>query len=354
MILNDPLFQIIISLIILLLMGFFAYNIYLIEFEKMLKGSNDIRKEITVFKGIYDFHTSNEARYETYDKSKLNFLDINPSINQQGGAEYSYNFWLYVNKNDLNDSYGIKSEIDKRDVILFIKGEKKLYHNPKNYNCSGKWRGKENHFNVMIKTPLVRLKHDGSSIVVEYNNIYTTDSFKYRSKYAECTTIDNGTDWNNKNSNLLGVYDLNFDKKWFMVTVVYKEVADSNNIMIKNRASCKMYVNGVNVLDKKVETKYGNAIYSATSKNNKSPLFVNPSFNHLKDHNDFFANSILKDDAVKMSDLKYFNYSLTQQEVHQLYMNGFSKYPAVVLKKEETRYDLVSSTEMEMNEIKEI
>ena len=77
---------------------------------------------------------------------------------------------------------------------------------------------------------------------------------------------------------MLGIWDIEFSNKWFMVTIVMKEVADSNNVLAYNRASCKMYVNGVKLLDKKVETKYVNNVYSATFKNNSSPLYVNPVF----------------------------------------------------------------------------
>ena len=67
-----------------------------------------------------------------------------------------------------------------------------------------------------------------------------------------------------------------------MVTIVMKEVADSNNILAQNRASCRMYINGVKLLDKKVETKYVNKIYSATFKNNSSPFYVNPLISDIK------------------------------------------------------------------------
>jgi len=80
--------------------------------------------------------------------------------------------------------------------------------------------------------------------------------------------------WKSKNKNMVGIYNLDFNNKWFMVTIVMKEVSDSNNILMKNRASCKIYINGINVLDKKVETVYNGSIYSATFKNNKSPFYI--------------------------------------------------------------------------------
>lgn len=349
---DSPLLQVIISLIILFLMGYFAYNIYLIEFEKMLKNSsNDIRKEIDIIKGIYDYKTYTENKFITDNKSKKEYMDINPSINQEGGAEYSYNFWLYVDKEKLSTS-----AIDNKDIVLFFKGEKNIYYSPNNYNCASKRQGISNVSNVFIKNPLVRLKNDGSSLIVEFNNIYNADSYQHRSNYKKCNDI-NENQWMEKNKNMLGIYNLDFNNKWFMVTIVMKEVSDSNNILIKNRASCKIYVNGINVLDKKAETHYNSEIYSATFKNNKSPFYVRPKFNKIKEENNiFFDHDNIKDENVlKIADLKYFNYSLDEKKILEILGNGFRKSAAPInMKSEELKYTLVTDNEMDKNEIKEI
>lgn len=97
---NNALIQVIISLIILLLMGYIGYNIYLIELQNMFQGENDIRKEVIILNGTYDF-SSNESKFNTVDKTEINFKDIRPSTKQDGGAEYSYNFWIYIDQEKL-------------------------------------------------------------------------------------------------------------------------------------------------------------------------------------------------------------------------------------------------------------
>jgi hypothetical protein len=354
--LNSPLIQVIISLVLLIFLGYFAYYIYLIELENMLKTSKDIKKQVTIFKGIYDLKKG-ESVYETTDMTKENYVDINPSINQSGGAEYSYNFWLYIDKDKLNSAYANVTAERKNDIVLFLKGEKKFYHSMLNKNCSNKIYGStDQYFNIMIKNPLVRLKHDGSSIVVEYNNIYNPESYQSRTT-TESKTCDNTQDWMKKNGNLIGIYDLEFNTKWFMVTIIMKEVSDSHNILSKNKASCKMFINGLNVLDKKVDTIYNNKTSSATFRTNKSPLYFNPSFNAFKDYfRTMYGNHLLSDspDTIKISDLTYFNYSLTDVEVAKLYANGFNKTIVEEEKKKGVVYDLVSSSEMEKSSIKEI
>ena len=128
---NYPLIQVIISLIILLLMGYIGYNIYLIELQNMFQGENDIRKETTIISGVYDF-SNGEVKYNTGDKTETNFKNIKPSINQEGGAEYSYNFWLSIDQEKMSK---MNNSADK-DILLFLKGEKNIYYNSKtNYNC---------------------------------------------------------------------------------------------------------------------------------------------------------------------------------------------------------------------------
>ena len=105
-------------------MGYIGYNIYLIELQNMFQGENDIRKEVSILSGTYDFSNS-EVRYSTQNKSQLNYKNIKPSINQEGGAEYSYNFWLFTDHDKLKPKNGNAN----KDTILFLKGEKYLYYN---------------------------------------------------------------------------------------------------------------------------------------------------------------------------------------------------------------------------------
>jgi hypothetical protein len=354
--LNSPLIQVLASLVLLILLGYFAYYVYLIEFEQMLKTQSTIKKEIKILDGIYDFK-SGQNKYETNNEAESSYLDINPSINQEGGAEYSYNFWLYVDKKTLNTSYGTESNELRKDIILFLKGEKKLYYSESNKNCSNRLPTNTENYNIMIKNPLVRLSPDGEEIVVEYNNIYNPDSYQNRSNYlVKCNEID-ASSWMDKNKNLIGIYNMKFDQRWCMITIVMKEISDTANILMKNRASCRMYINGLNVLNRKLETYYNGTSYSATFKNNKSPLYVNPNFGEFKTtfQNIYANNKITTKEVIQMADLKYYNYALTEQEIAQLYSNGFSKKeaappPANV----DASYKMITTAEMEMSDIKEI
>lgn len=347
---NYPLVQVIISLVILLLMGYIGYNIYLIELQNMFQGENDLRKEVVLLSGTYDFSNS-EVKYNTADKSVLTFKDIKPSINQEGGAEYSYNFWINIDQEVLN---GMRDS-NKKDIVLFLKGEKNIYYNSRsNFNCAN--ANISNNPVVLTKNPLVRLSGDGRKIAVEYNNIYNSESYQHGTAYKNCSLISSTSDWNKRNKNILGIYDIEFNKKWFMVSIVMKEVADSNNVLSLNRASCKMYINGVKLLDKKVETKYVNNIHSATFKNNSSPFYINPLITKdtVRDNINPF-NRVTTGDALKMADIKYYNYAINDDMITSLYNKGFSTDVAVTTPVNKlTKYNMVSVDDMEYNKIKEL
>ena len=386
----NPVTQVIIALIILLLMGYVAYNIYLIELHHMFKGNNDIRKETEIFNGIIDFKEVKDLKYNTKNRAHEKYRDISPSINQQGGAEYTYNFWLYVDQSKIQY---LQNE-NKKDILLFLKGEKNIYYNNDyNYNCMYKSRDSTStkHPVLLTKNPLVRLSYDGKNLAVDYNNILSPDSYQNNSKYNRCDGVDNTIPWWDRNKNMIGVYDIEFSNKWFMVTIVMKEVADNNNILTKNRAICRIYINGLLIFENKLETIYGSNqdIYSATFKNNNSPLYINPVFdmkygttsngvrkesgeattiiernlpyldmNTVKLDNDKYQEIDNPNDIsgiIKMGDLKYYNYALEADAINQLFRTGLKNVKLDVNK--ETKYtnlNMLSSYELEKNEIKEL
>lgn len=366
----NPLTQVIIALIILLLMGYFAYNIYLIELQHMFKGGNDIRKETVISAGIYDYGSSLENMFNTVNKASETYIEISPSINQEGGAEYSYNFWLYIDQERITKFKSNNIDNDK-DIVLFYKGEKNFYHNKDyNYNCSGLTNttaGTPIFPTLITKNPLIRINSDGTKMAIDYNNILNPDSYQHRSSYNDCGNLGSeGDKWERENQNMLGVYDIKFNNKWFMVSVVMKEVADNNNILTQNRAMCKIYINGMVVYDNKVETKYGSKgdILSATYKNNRSPFYINPKFStsYIKrELNPYFhfsdgeIDGNGKTDILKIGDLTYYNYAINSDIINQLYNKGLTKRPAEEkLKEKALNYNMVSTYELENNVIKEL
>jgi hypothetical protein len=168
-----------------------------------------------------------------------------------------------------------------------------------------------------------------------------------------------------------------------MVSIVMKEVADNNNILTKNRAICRIYINGLLVFENKLETIYGSNqdIYSATFKNNNSPLYVNPVFivkesdppkaNDMRkkdlpyfDFNagkikikngDSYESSVELSGIVKLGDLKYYNYAIDADAINKLFKKGLENKKAEDEKeKKYSNFNMLSAYELEKNQIKEL
>lgn len=309
--------QVIISLILVLILAIIGYSIYNRETLNALNNFNTVKKETSIFNGIMDFRTSGEIIYNTTDKSSGSYVNLTPSINQNGGAEYSYNFWIYVDKSKLVNN------VQSEDVTLFLRGSKNKIHYKNRQNCQ---LSKPGDTYVLIKNPLVRMKADGTSIIVEYNTLTNPDAYHDGGH----DDINCSSSWFDKNKGLLGIYnmDTTYDKKWFMVTIVLQEISPDNDILYKNRTSCKMYINGIVMLDRIVESPYNGTVDgSAAMRHNKGPLYVAPKgiFSSSATGTTTIDDVVGVDHALMMADLSYYNYSIESVDVEALYKKGFTK-----------------------------
>ena len=118
-----------------------------------------------------------------------------------------------------------------------------------------------------------------------------------------------------------------------------------------------MYINGVKLLDKKVETKYMNNIYSATFKNNSSPFYINPNIDTP------FIDTTKKpfgkpngENQIKIADIKYYNYAINEDIIASLSNKGFNTEIAVTATNDNklAKYSMVSVEDMEYNKIREL
>jgi hypothetical protein len=318
MILNT-IIQIILAILLVILLLFIATMIYNYESIVNFRNSYRVDKEIIIFDGIMDL-SANQWTYNTYNKNSTSFKDLTPSINQGGGAEYSYNFWLYM------DQEKMRSEMEgstDEDVVLMLRGSKKRVPYSNDKNCLNSTNG-----HIFVKNPLIRLKSDGGAIVVEYNTVTNPDAYRENGN----SVINCSGSWMDKNKGHLGIYDMNdysktYDKKWFMFTLVLQEITPDNDILYKNKTSCKIYINGINVLDRVVESPYDGSYGSAAMKHNRGMLYINPSIDSAV--NPFKLKDNASGSAVQIANLRYYNYSLKEADIIKFYQNSFTKSPAI-------------------------
>ena len=336
--------QILLGIFVILIMGFIAYSIFDSEYAKSFRIAYSNKKETKVFTGIYSFNL-NGAAIETINKNDPYYLDLNPSVNQNGGAEYSYNFWLYMNVDDTsnnlvsNDGSVVSGD---KFIVLFYKGLKQMIpYNQNRYSCdSDKGPSESSKPYYLVKNPLIKINNNGKELVVEYNNINTPDTFNSSAVKLDCSTIG-ANHMYQTNVNKLGVKNINIDmynKTWNMITVVMQESPSNEEKLFTNRTNCKVYFNSTLVADRSTYNNDMNDLtnenaVSTVMKNNIGRLYINPA-TQVKPTNTNIIKSvpnitqtdgITQDAPVKMANMSYFNYALNDDQILILYKKGFSK-----------------------------
>ena len=348
----------ILSLFLVFIMAFIAYSIYNNEYLKkigeIIMSGN--KKIVPVFKGRFEF-SNRQVSIETYNKNNLGYLDINPSKNQNGGAEYSYNFWLFYHID--NTTNKINNNIAETDyTILFFKGSnvKTMTYNTRNYECNDNGDKK-----ILIKNPLVKLRNDGKELLVEYNNINFPETYNNNASQINCSSLvssngdrtDSNSAVNNEllSKNKFGIKDINTDyynDKFNMITIVFQENPSNEEVFNNNNANYRIYLNSELVADRLANTNNienidnENNFKSRVIKNNNSKLNFNPlQYDNVRynvSNKDRYINretpyvtlpdEITKIQPLQLADFTYFNYALSSIEINNLYRKGYNSHLA--------------------------
>lgn len=316
-------------------MGFLAYSIYDREYINSIKITTTNKKKTPIFTGIYEYTRSGHT-VETVNKRDPRFLDLSPSVNQNGGAEYSYNFWLYYNIKNPEVSL-IDGTNSNRYIVLFYKGlSNMLPYRQFDFSCDTKKAGAPSEY-VLIKNPLVKISNDGTHLIVEYNNVNTPDTFNSSSNKFNCTLQNSIYD---SKENKLGIKDMDnklFNKTYNMISIVMQESPKGEDELFVNRTNCKVYLNGTlisnrSTLNNDLATESSTDSYTTVMRRNIGYLYINPA-TQFRNNNDIVSSiipemieddGITKDAPLKMADLTYFNYAITEDDVLRLYNDKFS------------------------------
>jgi len=334
-----------------------------------LRSAGSSKKQVVVFKGMKDLQVTSDEAYDTLDKKASTYLEIPPSYGQQGGGEYCYNFWIYVNRGNVGNSLlysasyagntnnvyntdggfedSIKGTVQNGDakIILFLKGSTKLYaYKSLCYNSS--MPNKTYKTDILVKSPLVKLEHNLDVLTVEFNLLSSPEATMEKSTNT-CNDIN--TNWETMNAYRVSLKNISkYDQQWMMVTVCLQDTYPSDPLAIRNKVRCTIYVNGTQELDKYIDGKLNNVSnIGPTLKQNNGNLFINPQTitkanNNMKLYSQTNAGntSLFTDttsqlsnvveqpanaNSIVMADLTYLNYIPDASEVSAMFNNGFNK-----------------------------
>jgi len=330
-----------------LLIGFAIYNY---EMLASIRANKSVQLTTPIFQGVVDFNTSYNAIYNTINENNpldTTYRNLGNATNQPGGAEFSYNFWLYIDPTGggstvkpglftleptkVNNVYTTDFGLDIDQFILFFRGagapsndQTKIL--PVTYNSlCGKTKS-----DIMVKCPLVKLENKGDVLTVEFNTIQSPNVV---TQNARNTCNDTSTDWNYMNSYKIGIKNIKatYPAQWFMVTVVIMDTYPTDPIPIRNKVRCQIYINGAIQLDQYVDgminppNNSGDSILLQNQGNlyvGPRITFTNPQINSLSNNT---VSTVPSTKSLCMADLTYMNYVPKSEQIAKLYGSGFKQ-----------------------------
>jgi hypothetical protein len=346
--------------IILFIIGFYIYNREQLATTRM---NSNLQRVTPIFSGIYDLSTGS-TQFNTLNPNTTNYRNLNVSINQKAGTEFTYNFWLYldlnkyqntgatfipinkINGSGLNASFytdqGLGNPLAQNNannyqpVVLFVRGENVarqyngLCFNPTASSTPVNNTNANPKVDVLVKCPIVKLEHGGDVLSVEFNTIYGPDVVKQN---ARQTCNDPSYDWESANAYKVAIKGLStraeLQQKWFMVTIVLQDSLPSAPMTLRNKIRAQIYINGSTEFDKYIDDSF--SFYSSNTTNdsslkiNSGDLYVAPVITQIGQ-----ATPLTKQVApansreIMIADLTYFNYSVDSSTLSSIYQSGFN------------------------------
>lgn len=230
-----------------------------------------------------------EVNFNTVNPFVENYRRINRSMNLGGGAQFTYQLWLKVENTDPN-LY--------KDLILFHKGDKKKfqvgYYAPSapaaaSYNLKVQLPA-----DMWVACPQVRFGNSFSDIRVRFN----TNNDVYN---EIAMTMDSDGEPSSR-KNLLSTLPVN----WTLLTFVFEDNFSlySN---AENGVKFTFYVNDVPYWSESASSFPG--FRNAALKQNDGNFYMLPNANAMSEF-------------LKVGNMKYYNYALTQSDVQNVFVKG--------------------------------
>lgn len=327
-------------IIIFLIIGLSVYNYEYLKTFNLPTITESSRKKVIIFDGIKDSSISNNEKYLTIkdpssDKPPPSFRDINPTKDTKGGIEFTYSFWLYI-KGDrpklldgarYKPDEGLTADNINNQTILFVKGSKELSTYK---NICG-----EDKRDYMVKCPLVKLERNNSQLTVEFNTVPSkSDGTEYIEGIKENSKNkcnDHTNVWKKSNAHKITLGNINraeFEEKWILVSIILKDTSPSEHLPLRNKARCVIYINNFLELDTYIDGSLEHMKNNLTTVNiNKGPLHIFPVA-EVATNKKSYIPSTGSHKHLMMANLIYYNYSLEQSEITNIFNSGPPSYIA--------------------------
>ena len=344
--------QIITAIALAVILFVIAFSVYNLESVRALQAAGKIKKQTVIFKGVKDLAVNKDEAYNTIDPTNPTYKDMSNSINQKSGAEYTYNFWMYISKSAFDTQgafntsgwqpttehtdtgllrrnvdgkvYKNTTTEDHKPFVLLLRGSKKAFAYRSLCSTS---TNNDLKVDVMVKNPMVKFERGADVLSVEINTMQTPDAVKEQSRD---TCDEQSKDWEYMNSYRVALKGLrnqdHLHDKWFMVSVVVQDTYPNDPLPIRNKVRVRIYINGVMELDKYLDGRLADTSGSASIiKNNPGNLYVAPTIKMGETVLSKELSSSSHVGNIRMADLSYYNYALDVKELEGVYAAGINK-----------------------------
>ncbi len=273
------------------------------------------RLEKSIMDGYALTASASDRAWSTIDQNAVDYLPLLRSLNRKGGAQFTYQFWMYV---------GNSSKANVAYKTILLRGSPTQYAWTKNVTTApdstvvkpnpdgsvpNSVTTKYTYRDVLVKCPQISFGPTADSFQVSINTIHDPDTKIDITPYAATDGID-GTLRQNALKLALN--------KWALHTFVFEDnVAISD---FEDGIRLRYYLNDV---------LYHTARIPSTMRQNNGDFYLLPTFG---------TGSIVRD--CRIGDLRYYNYALDTDEVRRTFGGGPPRKAAVGLDRSSTSMPL--------------
>lgn len=275
-----------------------AYAVYMLSLlavnaDKLgIDDKFDINKKsmVTIIDGYAESSqfTDYTGTFNTSVPNSAGYLPIRASVNLRGGSQFTYSLWLYNGTSNYADSGMINKAI-------FLKGDKKPYSFTVQDLTSVIKSPPKQTTERAVFCPMLCFGANEMEFTVYFNTFHNyKESFEIKNIDSQQSTTRN---------NLLNMYT----KKWVMLTIVFEDNMPINEF--ENGILVKFYVN---------DMLYQTGRFSSALKQNNGSLYM-------------FPDGPMSN--CRVSNMVYFNYAATDNEIRRLADKGPSDKPTSAVTK---------------------
>ena len=337
--------QVLLGILLVVLLLVIALYIYSLE---ALKSLRKVVKKKATKEGVVLIPSGG-----TMDVSTLNGNQVVVpfAVNQLGGAEMTFNFWLFKKAEGdvyntttlwsdrigapnafrtlttglvVNESKTCDSGLHPNDIVLFLKGDPNVMVYPN--MCSTDDNTAQYKADVLVKCPLIKFDRTTDRLTVEFNTYDGPDAVQEQSDISFCT-LNSTSMWSTKTRYKFSVENLNkpeYQDRWFMVTVILSDTDPLGNQPLKNKVKCKIYINGDKKFESFADGKLDKPINALSLlRQNQYPVFIAPRLTFKNGSNSPPTTNLLKANGIYLGSSLYYNYAITEAEIGKLYQDKF-------------------------------